>query len=213
MTAQAARAPEGTGARERLLEAAAGLIVERQSLDISLADIAGRSGLNSALVKYYFGSKMGLLLALLRRDAARPLAEMAELLTLDISAAQKMRLHLRGIMTTYKRTPYLNSLVHTLLHGAEDSVREETHRLLVQPVFDCQRRILDEGLATGEFRAVDHRIFYLAAIGACDQFMQTDAVVKLSSEGTDRDWFRDQYIAYVADMIVAGLTAAMPARA
>ena len=137
-SATPARAPEGTGARERLLEAAASLIIERQSIDISLADIAAKSGLNSALVKYYFGSKTGLLVALLQRDAARALAAMDELLGLSVSAGQKMRLHLRGIMNTYKRSPYLNRLLRDLLHGPDEAVRQETYRLLVQPVFDCQ---------------------------------------------------------------------------
>jgi len=204
-TAPPGRASEGTGARERLLDAAAALIIERQSIDISLADIAAKSGLNSALVKYYFGSKTGLLVALLRRDAARALAAMDELLGLSVSAGQKMRLHLRGIMNTYKRSPYLNRLLRDLLHGPDEAVRQETYRLLVQPVFDCQHRILSEGAATGEFRAVDHRIFYLAAIGACDQFMQTEEVLKLSREGINLDVFRDEYIAHVVEMVMASL--------
>ncbi len=194
-----------TGARERLLEAAAALIIERESIEISLADIAAKAGLNSALVKYYFGSKTGLLVALLQRDAARALTEMEELLSLNISAGQKMRHHLRGIMSAYKRSPYLNGLLHALLHGPDHTVREEVHRLLVQPVFNCQRHILAEGVASGEFRVVDHRIFYLSAIGACDQFMQTENVVLLSQDGIKAEPFREQYIAHVVDMVMASL--------
>jgi AcrR family transcriptional regulator len=203
------RGSEGTGARERLLDAAAALIIERQSIDISLADIAAKSGLNSALVKYYFGSKTGLLVALLQRDAARALAEMDELLCMTITAAQKMRLHLRGIMTTYKRSPYLNRLLHAMLNGPDEPVRREVHRLLVQPVFNCQRRILAEGIERGEFRQVDHGIFYLSAIGACDQFMQTEGVLMLSQAGVDLEAFRDQYITHVVDMVLASLSPSM----
>ncbi len=197
--------PAGTGARERLLDAAATLIIERQSIEISLADIAAKAALNSALVKYYFGGKTGLMVALLQRDAVRALALMDELLGMTISAGQKMRLHLRGIMNTYKRSPYLNRLLHALLNGPDEAVRQETHRLLVQPVFDCQRRILAEGVAGGEFRAVDPSIFYLAAIGACDQFMQTEAVLKLSADGVKLDAFREQYISHVIEMVMASL--------
>jgi AcrR family transcriptional regulator len=205
MSETAPRAQEGTGARERLLEAAASLIIERESIEISLADIATKASLNSALVKYYFGSKTGLLVALLQRDAARALSSMEELLSLNISAGQKMRLHLRGIMNTYKRSPYLNRLLHALLNGPDEAVREEVHRLLVAPVFNCQRHILAEGVAAGEFRAVDHRIFYLSAIGACDQFMQTEGVVMLSQDGIKLDAFREQYISHVVDMVLASL--------
>jgi hypothetical protein len=79
------------------------------------------------------------------------------------------------------------------------------HRVLVQPVFNCQRHILAEGVASGEFRPVDHRIFYLSAIGACDQFMQTENVVLLAQDGIKPEIFREQYIAHVVDMVLASL--------
>ena len=197
---------EGTGAREKLLEAAATLIIETQSIEISLAEIAAKAGLNSALVKYYFGSKLGLLVALLQRDASRALAVMNELLDMKVAAAQKMRLHLRGIMNTYRRSPYLNRLLHEMLRVPDSKVREEVHRMLVQPVFDCQRRILDEGAAAGEFRRVDHRLFYLSAVGACDQFMQTENVLLLEQDGIRLEAFRDTYINHVVDMVMASLS-------
>ena len=54
---------------ERLLVAASELMIERSSIEVSLSDIAQKSGVNAALVKYHFGNKDGLLLALLSRDA------------------------------------------------------------------------------------------------------------------------------------------------
>jgi AcrR family transcriptional regulator len=197
---------EGTGAREKLLEAAAALIIETQSIEISLAEIAAKARLNAALVKYYFGSKLGLLVALLRRDASRALAVMNELLEMPVPAGQKMRLHLRGIMNTYRRSPYLNRLLHEMLRVPDSRVREEVHRMLVQPVFDCQRHILDEGAASGEFRQVDHRLFYLSAVGACDQFMQTENVLLLEQDGIRLEAFRDTYINHVVDMVMASLS-------
>jgi TetR/AcrR family transcriptional regulator len=202
----ATRAPEGTGARERLLDAAAALIIETHSIEISLAEIAAKAGLNSALVKYYFGSKMGLLVALLQRDAARALTVMNELLSMNISAGQKMRLN------TYRRSPYLNRLLHAMLRGPDEKISDEVHRLMVQPVFDCQRQILDEGAASGEFRRMDHRLFYLSAVGACDQFMQTDGVLLLEQDGIRLETFRDRYIVHVVDMVMASLSPVLAAQ-
>lgn len=204
--AQTRAQAEGTGARERLLEAAAALIIARKSIDISLAEIAAKSGLNAALIKYYFGGKNGMLVALARRDAARALADMDSLLRQKMPASQKMRLHLRGIMTAYRRSPYLNRLLHELLRGPDRTAARDLHELLVQPVFDCQRRILAEGVAAGEFAPVDQRIFYLSATGACDQFMHTDTVLGLAEDGTDPDIFPDRYIGHVVDMVMASLT-------
>ena len=60
---------------EKLLVAASELMIERSSIEVSLSDIAQKSGVNAALVKYHFGNKDGLLLALLARDAATEMDE------------------------------------------------------------------------------------------------------------------------------------------
>jgi len=192
-------------ARDRLLEAAAGLIIQSESIDISLADIAARASLNAALVKYYFGSKSGLLRALLRRDAERALQDMQTLLAMKIPAAEKMRLHLRGIMRAYCRSPYLNRLLHAMLTSTDEAGVTEIHDVFVRPVMDCQRRILDEGRATQEFRDVDPMLFYLAAVGACDQFMHSERVFRLSTGAAPDADFSARYMSFVEDMVLASI--------
>ena len=55
------------GARAHLLDTASAIMRERDTVDVSLSELSRRAGLNSALVKYYFGNKAGLLKALLER--------------------------------------------------------------------------------------------------------------------------------------------------
>jgi len=76
---------------EKLLIAASALMIERSSIDVSLSDIAQKSGVNAALVKYHFGNKDGLLLALLARDAANEVANLEYLLAQPISPTAKLR--------------------------------------------------------------------------------------------------------------------------
>ena len=61
---------------DKLLVAASELMIERSSIEVSLSDIAQKSGVNAALVKYHFGNKEGLLLALLARDAATEVSQL-----------------------------------------------------------------------------------------------------------------------------------------
>lgn len=155
--------------REQLLNAAAELMTERRSTDVSLSDIAAKSGLNSALVKYYFGNKSGLMLALLRKAMGPGMEQLRHLPDMDLSPLQKLRVHISGMVKTYFHDPYINRLMHQLL--AEDPltfgpiIAEEFSK----PVAEAQRKILEEGARSGLFRPVDPLLFYFHVVGACDQ--------------------------------------------
>src|SRR6478672_9654863 len=79
---------------EKLLVAASELMIERASIEVSLSDIAQKSGVNAALVKYHFGNKDGLLLALLARDAETEIAQLEYLISQPITPTEKLRLHI-----------------------------------------------------------------------------------------------------------------------
>src|SRR5260370_40950939 len=101
---------------EKLLVAASELMIKRSSIDVSLSDIAQKSGVNAALVKYHFGNKDGLLLALLARDAATEVTQLEYLLAQPIAPSAKLKLHIAGIIRAYHQFPYINRLIHCLLH-------------------------------------------------------------------------------------------------
>ena len=80
---------------EKLLVAASELMIERSSIEVSLSDIAQKSGVNAALVKYHFGNKDGLLMALLARDAATEVANLEYLLAQPIAPTAKTEIAYR----------------------------------------------------------------------------------------------------------------------
>src|SRR5687768_1040799 len=84
------------GTRDILLDAAADLMNHGQTLDISLSEIAAKAKMNSALVKYYFGSKQGLMLALIERAVLVPMADLQHLTQSNMSATEKLRIHAAG---------------------------------------------------------------------------------------------------------------------
>src|SRR4030088_740158 len=90
---------------EKLLVAASELMIERSSIEVSLSDIAQKSGINAALVKYHFGNKDGLLLALLARDAATEVTHLEYLLSQPLTPTAKLKLHIAGIIKAYYQFP------------------------------------------------------------------------------------------------------------
>ena len=190
----------------KLLVAAGDLMIERNSTDISLSEIAQKSGVNAALVKYHFGNKDGLLLALLARDAGAEMANLAFVLDQPISPTEKMRRHIAGIVNAYYRVPYLNRLIHLLLHQGSEATAKEVHRFFVTPLFGFVKRLLEDGAEAGEFRKVDPALFYISLNGACDHlFYGRQMNSHLVGAGGVTDEVRRQYIDHMTKLILGGL--------
>ena len=140
-TAVASRQPAARNTTaEKLLVAVSELMIERNSIEVSLSDLAQRSGVNAALVKYHFGNKEGLLLALLARDAETQIAHLEYLLKQPISPSEKLKLHIAGIINAYYRFPYMNRLLHLLLHDSSDAAAASVSQFFVKPLLDLDRK-------------------------------------------------------------------------
>jgi AcrR family transcriptional regulator len=208
-TSATARLPGGRNATaERLLVAASELMIERSSIDVSLSDIAQKSGVNAALVKYHFGNKDGLLLALLARDAATEVSHLEYLLAQPIAPTAKLRLHIAGIIRAYHRFPYMNRLIHFLLHESSADAADEVSNFFVAPLLDFHRRLLAEGIRAGEFRPIDPVLFYTSLIGACDHlFFGRHAMSRATGVGPVTEEVCRQYIAHMEALICGGMLA------
>lgn len=191
---------------DALLNAVSELFIERRSLNISLSDIAQKSRLNSALIKYYFGNKDGLLLALIERDASQSLVALNALLEMDSPADRKMRIHIAGIINSYHRTPYLNRLLHYLIGNGETAASKKIANFFVKPVVEAQRAILTQGEHEGVFRQVDAEMFYFSMVGACDHlFFATHSLQPLFGELQVTEDLRRRYTSHVTDIYMTAL--------
>ena len=137
-----------------LLDTASAIMREGDLVDISLSELAARSGLNSALVKYYFGNKAGLLKALLERDMADIVASVDALLAKDMTPEAKFRRHLEAVVDTFFRTPYIHRL---LMRMIRESAPDEAQRLAdsyLKPLLGAYERIISDGVEAADVFAV-----------------------------------------------------------
>ena len=192
--------------KDRLMAAAREIMTERNAVEFSLQDVAARSGLNSALVKYHFGNKDGLLLAILERDAETSLKQVEKLLAREMPATQKLSIHMSGIIETYFRKPYMNRLVHMLVHERGDEAAQQVSRFFVEPLARFQRQMLEEGVKSGEFKEVDPGFFYHAVGSACDAlFRWHPESRRIWGVATINDAQRRKYADFVVDLVLNGL--------
>jgi AcrR family transcriptional regulator len=210
------QSPDGVSAAknptaEKLLVAVSELMIERNSIEVSLNDLSQKSGVNAALVKYHFGNKEGLLLALLARDAQAQLAHLAHLLQQPISPTEKLKLHIAGIINVYYRFPYMNRLLHLLLHGSSETSAVSVSQFFVKPLLDFQRRLIEQGIEAREFKPIDPVFFYTSVIGACDHlFHGRRALSRATGIGEVTDEVRRQYIDYMTATVLGGLLQPAP---
>src|ERR1041385_1747463 len=190
---------------EKLLVAASELMIEGASIEVSLSDIAQKSGVNAALVKYHFGNKDGLLLALLARDAATEMSNLEYLLAQPITPTAKLKLHVAGIIRAYHRFPYMNRLIHYLLHESSGESADEVSKFFVAPLLDFHRRLLAQGIKAGEFRKIDPVLFYTSLIGACDHlFFGRHAMSRATGVGPVTEEVCRDYIKHMEALIIGG---------
>lgn len=210
-TVQAKRKPLSktvdSATRELLLDAASDLMIETSSTDVSLSDIAQRSGMNSALVKYYFGNKVGLQLALLRKVLGKSVSDLQHLCAMDISPVEKLRIHISGTVNGFARYPYVNRLMHHILAQDDGQYGEIIASEFGRPLAKGQKLILEEGERTGELRSINPMFFYFQLIGACDHFFYGQFQLKHMFGVTEIDEsLKKQYIDHLIMTMLNGVS-------
>src|SRR5206468_10604258 len=135
------------------------MMIQRPSIEASLYYITQKSGFNAALLKYHFGNKDGLLLALLARDAATEMSQLEYLISQPLSPTAKLRLHIGGIIRAYHQFPSMNRLIHYLLHESSAEAADEVSKFFVAPSLQFHRPLLAEAVKAGSFRNIHPVLF------------------------------------------------------
>lgn len=206
----AGSAGESSGsARDLLLAAASAVMREGDLVDISLSELSLRSGLNSALVKYYFGNKAGLLTALLDRDMAEIVRSVDALVAKDDMLPQdKLRRHISRCIDTYYRYPYLNRLLMRLVRDSDEAEAERIADKYLRPLSRAYDQLIGEGVRSGVFRPIDSQLFYFTMSGAADRFFSARLVLRhCFGQDSLTEELRDRYREHTVDLIMAGILA------
>ena len=190
----------------QLLDAASEIMRQGDIDDVSLSELARRSGLNSALVKYYFGNKAGLLRALIDREWSVRVRSVEALLAKDVDPEAKLRIHMAGVVDNFFRQPYTHRLLMRMIRESEPAEGRRLAESYLKPMFAAYAALIGEGVAAGVFRPVDPQLFYFTVIGAADRFFTAQIALRYCS-GTEvlDEGLRQRYRDHLDQFVVAGI--------
>ena len=197
---------DNAGAREQLLEAASQIMRDGDVVDLSLSELSLRSGLNSALVKYYFGNKNGLMQGLLERDMTNVVNGLQALVLKDMEPQDKLRLHIGAVIDTYYAFPYLNRLLMRMIRDSAPAEAKRIADLYLKPISDAYSSLIADGVKAGQFRDLDPQLFYFTVTGAADRFFNARQVLKHCYDQDDlSEAVRGRYRGHTVDIIMRRL--------
>lgn len=199
-------APDNGNARNQLIEAASQIMREGDTIDLSLSELSMRAGLNSALVKYYFGNKNGLMLALLDRDMGNIVQSLGALVAKDMAPEEKLRLHIGKVIDTYYAFPYLNRLLMRMVRDSAPVEAARIAELYLRPISKAYDDLISEGVKAGKFRKIDPQFFYFTVTGAADRFYSSRLVLRHCYNQDDfSERMRDGYREHSIELIMRGI--------
>ena len=116
-----------------------------------------------------------------------------------------------AVLRAYRRMPYLNQLMQVMVRDASDEAARAIVAGLVTPVADAQKAILEEGMASGEFREVDPELFYFQAIASAEGLYVQRYVYEWGFEQSEvSDKTHRRNIRQVVDILMRGILADAP---
>jgi TetR/AcrR family transcriptional regulator len=163
------RDPEAT--KQALLEAGSVLFAEHGFDGVSIDDVAGRAGVNKALISYHFRGKRGLYVAILESAFAAMADRLERLETEADDAREALRRFLASFEQLTRERPGFPILFmrEVLSTGVEPSVFPHLARIV-----GVSRRLAERGVREGLFRRVDPLLLHFGLVGSLVFFFSTE---------------------------------------
>lgn len=187
--------------REGVLAKAIELLQDLPPARVTVSLIAREAGIDPALIRYYFGDRAKLLLAVVERLIADAPAELAG--SDDPTAVLERRIRHAAHFT--RSTKHVHRLMVDELADAKSAearkLQGEMNMRAVSSFANLMQRDAGE-----ELREINPLFLHVALVGLFDFFVSAQPVVRnLVPEGTDMDKLGDEFEDFIVDLILNGI--------
>ncbi|PZQ24504.1 MAG: hypothetical protein DI569_01395 [Sphingopyxis macrogoltabida] len=194
--------------REAVIAATRRILKRATPLQISRAEVAREAGADPSLIRYYFGKKNQLLLEV-AREISKDAANRVKPVDPSTSVTQRLKLRITGFILMLRENPHVHNMLVSIIayHEGYDDKQKEFIRqnMILNPVKDLEA-LIDEGVASGEFRKVDAKMLHMALIGMCEFAVTAFPIFSImAGEELDTDETLAKYVDFVADLVISGL--------
>ena len=187
--------------RERLLVATEKLLQTLPPARVTISRIAQEADVDPALVRYYFGNRAALLVAVVDRVTAHPRRNVQT----DVKPAAALSEHIAQTVQLVRRAPFLHRLINEELNDVGTEESRARVRSMNQDLVAYYRDLMkaDEGR---ELVEVDPLFLYVAILGASDFFSLAEPIIRdLVPEGTDMHELTERFKAFLSKLILDGV--------
>jgi AcrR family transcriptional regulator len=184
-----------------LIDAALDVFAERGFSGARLEDIAQRAGVTKGTVYLYFDSKEQLLEAAVRQTLVSSIARgQATLRDFDGPTPELLRIVLRNWWFGVVRTKAA-ALAKLMCAEASNfpALAQFFYENVIEPGRRLQSRIIERGIARGEFRPVpvEHTVLFIVAAFVYVQLHQTSFAKVVPGSSIEDDAFLEHFIDFV----------------
>jgi len=186
---------------DRLLAAAETLLRTIPPARVTISRIAQEAGVDPALVRYYFGDRTRLLMAVADRVTSKATHTAPRTLPPEAALVE----HIRKTLALVRTAPFMHRLIiEELTDSGTDVTRARTRDMNRDLVAFYDELLKADGGET--LRSVDPLLLHLVILGASDFFVSADPLVTpLLEPGTDKEAFTARFNAFLVDLLLNGL--------
>jgi AcrR family transcriptional regulator len=197
---------------DALLSAAREILSENGgSQGLTLTEVAQRAGVNPAMVNYHFGSKSELISALIREALSESLRRIGNIGPSNEAPDAKLRRRVRSVIELYQEHPYISRLLKEQVFYSDGEARKAYLQGFFPGALRATKNILDEGVASGRFREVDHVLFWATLIGICEFFFMVRPILQRSLRRNRRDRNDlEAFADYTTEILLHGIARSEP---
>lgn len=202
---------EKTDKRTSILNAAEKLFASQGFEGTSTRQIATEAGANMSMINYYFGSKEGVFMEIMSNRIKGFSLALTSIEAEDLNQLGKLMM----VIDQYTRRILNNIAFHKMMHRELSlTQRPEMYDKLKQAMSGnlmIIERIINEGIAQGEFRPVDVRMVIASIMGTITNVVTSPSKVTAGSKldikiPADREILTERLITHLKDLTTTYLT-------